>query len=251
MGWVHRRRDHGGVIFIDLRDREGLVQIVCDPDRAETFAVAENAAQRVRGQRHRRRAAAQGRHGQPEPRVGRDRGARARDHDPEPGADAAVPARRRGPVRDRAPREPRDRPAPAADAEEPDAALSRRDVGAQVLRRAGLHRHRDADALQVHARGRARVPRPVARPPRHVLRAAAVAAAVQADADDGRLRPLLPDLQVLPRRGPARRPPAGVHADRRRDVVPVRARDPRDHGRAGAHDVQGGARASSCRIRSR
>jgi len=41
MGWVHRRRDHGGVIFVDLRDREGLVQVVCDPDRAATFAVAE------------------------------------------------------------------------------------------------------------------------------------------------------------------------------------------------------------------
>ena len=41
MGWAHRRRDHGGVIFIDLRDREGMVQIVCDPDRAATFAVAE------------------------------------------------------------------------------------------------------------------------------------------------------------------------------------------------------------------
>ena len=41
MGWAHRRRDHGGVIFIDLRDREGLVQIVCDPDRAEMFAAAE------------------------------------------------------------------------------------------------------------------------------------------------------------------------------------------------------------------
>ena len=41
-GWVHRRRDHGGVIFIDLRDREGLVQVVCDPDRAEMFAVAES-----------------------------------------------------------------------------------------------------------------------------------------------------------------------------------------------------------------
>ncbi len=40
-GWAHRRRDHGGVIFIDLRDREGLVQVVCDPDRAETFANAE------------------------------------------------------------------------------------------------------------------------------------------------------------------------------------------------------------------
>jgi aspartyl-tRNA synthetase len=41
MGWAHRRRDHGGVIFIDLRDREGLVQIVCDPDRAAMFTVAE------------------------------------------------------------------------------------------------------------------------------------------------------------------------------------------------------------------
>ena len=42
MGWAHRRRDHGGVIFIDLRDREGIVQVVCDPDRAEMFKVAED-----------------------------------------------------------------------------------------------------------------------------------------------------------------------------------------------------------------
>jgi aspartyl-tRNA synthetase len=42
MGWAHRRRDHGGVIFIDLRDREGLVQIVCDPDRPAMFATAED-----------------------------------------------------------------------------------------------------------------------------------------------------------------------------------------------------------------
>jgi aspartyl-tRNA synthetase len=41
-GWVHRRRDHGGVIFIDLRDREGLLQVVYDPDSADTFATAES-----------------------------------------------------------------------------------------------------------------------------------------------------------------------------------------------------------------
>ncbi|MFN3611211.1 aspartate--tRNA ligase [Tepidimonas sp.] len=40
-GWVNRRRDHGGVIFVDLRDREGTVQVVCDPDRPEMFTVAE------------------------------------------------------------------------------------------------------------------------------------------------------------------------------------------------------------------
>jgi len=52
-GWVHRRRDHGGVIFIDLRDREGLVQVVYDPDKPEIFSIAEQVRNeyvlRIRG----------------------------------------------------------------------------------------------------------------------------------------------------------------------------------------------------------
>jgi aspartyl-tRNA synthetase len=52
-GWVHRRRDHGGVIFLDLRDREGLLQLVFNPDDAETFRLARERALRVRAQGHR------------------------------------------------------------------------------------------------------------------------------------------------------------------------------------------------------
>jgi aspartyl-tRNA synthetase len=59
-GWVHRRRDHGGVIFIDLRDREGLVQVVFDPDAPESFQVAERVRNefvlQIRGKVRRRPA---------------------------------------------------------------------------------------------------------------------------------------------------------------------------------------------------
>ncbi len=64
-GWVHRRRDHGGVIFIDLRDREGLVQVVYDPDEPEVFAMAERVRTeyvlRVRGRVRRRPAGTENR----------------------------------------------------------------------------------------------------------------------------------------------------------------------------------------------
>ncbi len=88
-----------------------------------------------------------------------------------------------------------------------------------LSRRAGLYRDRDAHPHQDHARGRARLPGAQPRAPRQVLRPAPVAAAVQADADDRRVRPLFPDRPLLPRRGPARRPPARVHPARHGDVL--------------------------------
>ena len=76
MGWAHRRRDHGGVIFIDLRDREGVVQIVCDPDRADSFKIAEDVRSeyclKIVGKVRARPA---GRHQQRQPRLGQDRSA--------------------------------------------------------------------------------------------------------------------------------------------------------------------------------
>jgi len=65
-GWVHRRRDHGGVIFVDLRDRDGLVQVVYDPDLPEVFATAEHVRPeyvlRVRGLVRRRPAGTENPH---------------------------------------------------------------------------------------------------------------------------------------------------------------------------------------------
>ena len=232
MGWAHRRRDHGGVIFIDLRDREGLVQIVCDPDRAATFAIAEEVRNefclKVTGLVRARPAGTENANltsGKVEVLC----------HELEVLNPSVTPpfqldeenlsetTRLTHRVLDlRRPQMQRN-------------LMLRYRVAMEVrkfLDAQRLHRHRDADADQEHARRRARLPGAEPRPRRHVLRAAAEPAAVQAAADGGRLRPLLPDHQVLPRRGPARRPPARVHADRHRDLVPRRGGDPRRCSRA-------------------
>ena len=226
-GWVHRRRDHGGVIFIDLRDREGLVQVVCDPDTPETFKTADRLRNefvvRVTGKVRARPAGTVN----PDLASGEVEVLAQTIEILNPSLPPAFQLDDENLSENGAARAPRARPAPPADAEEPAAALPHGDGGAPVPRPPRLHRHRDADADALHAGRRARLPGAVARAPGRVLRAAAVAAAVQADADDRGLRPLLPDRQVLPRRGPARRPPARVHADRHRDLVP---RPGRDHG---------------------
>ena len=113
-----------------------------------------------------------------------------------------------------------------------------------LLRRGGLPQHRDADPHPLDAGGRARLPGAEPRAPRQLLRAAAVAAALQADPPGRGRRAVRADLPLLPRRGPARRPPARVLADRRRDVV-RRARR-RDGGDGGAHS-RGSSRWSASR----
>ena len=204
------------------------------------------------------RPAPLGRDGQPEDRHRRGRGRRSPARAAERGEDAAVSdCRRHARVGGRAPQVPLSRSAAAAAAGQHRPAPSRDDGDPAVLRQERVLGDRDADPDQVDARRRARLPRAEPRAPGRVLRAAAVAAAVQADPDDLRRRPLRPDLPVLPRRGPARRPPARVHAGGRRDVVRAAGDDLRRHRAADAGDLRGRRprrsrrRSSACRTRRR
>ena len=252
-GWVHRRRDHGGLIFIDLRDRTGIVQLVFHPDASgEAFELA-----------HKLRAedvlSAAG-------TVVRRSAETVNPELPTGEVELAVTAAEL-----------------LADAETPpfqiegfsgevgeDARLRHRylDLRREPMREALVLRHRvtaamrefldgegflddrDAGPDPLDPGGRARLPRPQPPPAGLLLRAAPVAAAVQAAADGRRLRALLPDRPLLPRRGPARRPPAGLHPARHRDVVRRRRR--RDRGQrapAGAR-LRAGRRPGDLRCRS-
>ncbi len=225
-GWVHRRRDHGGVIFVDLRDREGLLQVVFDPDAAAVFKEAERLRNefvvQVTGKVRARPAGTVNANlasGQVE-LLARELEVLNRSEPlpfqlDETGGRGSAPAL------------PLPRPAARGHEPAPAPASSHHPRHAQLPRRARLHRPRDADADQGDPGGRARLSGAQPHAPGQVLRAAAVAADLQAAADDRRLRPLLPDRALLPRRGPARRPPAGIHAARHRDLLP---RPGRHHG---------------------
>ena len=238
-GWVGRRREHGEhLAFIDLRDHTGVVQCVVDgaADLRSEFVVRITGTVRARPEGTTNDALATG-----AVEVGDCAVEILSVAAPPPfpideradGVDELIRLRYRylDLRRERMQRNLRIR----ADRE----LRHPRGDGAP-----GLRRGRDADADAVHPGGRPRVPRAVAPGARQLLRAPAVAPAVQAAADGRRHRPLLPDRPLPARRGPAGRPPVRVHAARRRGELRHPGRGARVHLRGGARRRRGGARAS-------
>ena len=226
MGWAATRRDLGGVVFIDLRDREGLCQIVARPEASKD---AHAAADHVRseyvvaviGEVEARSAETVNPNlatGKVEVLAKEIRilsEARTPVFPIEDEIDTHEEVRLKHRYLDlRRPRLQRN-------------IKLRHQVSMEIRRymdEQGFYEIETPILGKSDARGCARLPGALAHAPRQLLRPAAVAAAVQAAADGVRPRPLLPDRALLPRRGPARRPPARVHAGGRRGVVLARGR---------------------------
>ena len=227
-GWVHRRRDHGGLIFIDLRDRSGLVQVVFNPqEAADAHAVAEDCrgeyVVRVTGAVTRRR---EGTENADLPTGEIEVHATA--------AEVLNPAKtppfyitEETEVEELLRLKYRylDLRRPTHARTTSSCATASYQLIRDFLAERGFVEIETPILTAPTPEGRARLPRPQPRPPRPLLRPAPVAAAVQAAPDGRRLRALLPDRPLLPRRRPARRPPAGVHPARPRDVSFVEEED--------------------------
>ena len=221
-GWCHRIRDHGGVLFVDLRDHYGLTQVVADPDSPAFKAVEQVRAEwviRVDGKVRARPAGTEN----PDLATGEvevfitelEVLGPAGELPLQVFGEQEYPEETRLRYRFLDLRRERLHRNIMLRGQVIDSLRSR-------MKSPGLLRVPDPDPHRLLAGGRARLSGAEPRPSRQVLRPAAGAPAVQAAAHGGGLRPLLPDRAVLPRRGRAGRPLAGR-------VLPARYRDELRH----------------------
>jgi hypothetical protein len=250
-GWVARRRDHGGVVFVDLRDSRGIAQVVVNPDdapadpavldglRAE-YCVAVGGTVRLRPEGGANPDLPSG-ESRSSPTISRCSARRRRCRSRS--TNGSTSTRTGGwSIRYLDLRRPRMAPTWGP--------VGRDRCHAPDPRRSRVPRRGDPDPGRLHPGGRPRHPGAEPAPAGSLLRPAAVAAAVQAVADDRRGRAVLPDRPLLPRRGLPRRPPARVHPARHRGRLLGSGRGPRHPGAGDRGRGRGNCEGSTWSARS-